>query len=367
MTTVRLYGITEGFGSYAQVLRGFDEAFREYGYGPDRLVTVPIDGRNPDEQRGLPEADVGIFLGPPSAASALGQNARHSRRFVMVAPNSDRLPEAMMKIVNRYATDVLVPSVWAAGVVASYSEHSVIVVPHGVFRAFEHSKVTFGPVSLETQYDMKIFKALHLSSSSRERKGTMKLVKAWARLRTLGVLPEKAALALVLVPETRVQVIEWLVEQKIDYKAFGIHLHNRLGPSSDGAHPGELWRIYNDTHVLCQPSRAEAFGMTPCEALACGTPVIATMATGHSQWFSSGLPGAVPVKVGPSDEIDDLPGARAPRLRSKWIGEALEFAYQEWPKLRSVAVGNAAAFRQEWSWANQLQDFRDYIEKGSDT
>lgn len=360
MVTVRLYGLTDGYGSYAQVLRGFEQAFLSYGYA-SRLAVVSLESRPEDTPPGLPQADVAIFLGPPSLASAIEQHARHRVKCVMVMPNSDRLPEATMQAVNRHATHVLCPSDWAAAIVSRYTDKPILVTPLGVLPGFSiEENVEERADRLRRDYFRGAFRVLHLSSSTRERKGTLKLIKAWQGLRRTGLLEAQSQLTLVLVPEMRMQIIEMLSDQALAPADVGLVLENRL--HGKGATPEQLARVYAEHHVLCQPSRGEAFGLTPLEALACGVPVVATQATGHSQWFQPGLPGAVPIPVGPYAEVDDLVGSRAPSVRSWQIGKALEAAQIAWPELALQAAKNAEQIQKLWSYEAALGALRSFLE-----
>ena len=55
--------------------------------------------------------------------------------------------------------------------------------------------------------------------------------------------------------------------------------------------------LYNIADVLAVPSRIEGFGLVAVEALACGTPVIATN--------QGGLPEFINEKVGAIVEVED--------------------------------------------------------------
>jgi len=358
MTTVRLYGLTRGHGSYAQVLGGIEYAFRQHGYGPDRCVTVGIEARDEYAPPSLATADAGVFLGPPIACSAFQQHAEHKVRCVMVAPNSDRLPEATMRVVNDHATHLLVPSEWAAMVAQRYTPRPVMVVPHGVHTEFQPQSAP----GLERAYEEGEFRLLHLSSSTRERKCTQEVIQAWRWLKRHHALPEAARLWVIVAAETRARLIEWCADEGDTLESLGLLIGPRLGVGQDGAAPAELARVFAGVHAVCQPSRGEAFGMIPLEALATGVPIIATTCTGHSQWFRPGLDGAVPVVTQGIGPIDDLPGARAPRVFVKDIAEAIEFAYENWHKLKAAALVNAQAIRLEWSWERQTEAFIRWLE-----
>lgn len=366
MSSARLYGFTQGWGSYSQVLKGF-----ELGLGAHpglTIATLPIEEQEEDddeERVPLAEARTGIFLGPPGACRWLSTNARHSVRAVMVAPNSDRVPDATMLAVNREATLVLAPSRWAGEVLSQLTEHPVEVVPHGIHPGFQLASGPKASVDLEALYEAGSFRVLHLSSSGRERKGTIPLLRAFRLMKTRKMLPDAAELWLVLAPDARADVIEWLRTEDESALAFqGIRLSQRLGLRQEGAKPAELRELYQSVHVVCQPSRGEAFGMVPQEARAAGTPVVATTSTGHSEWARGlGLPnGVVPVPTGDYQPIDDVPGARAPSLETEDLIQALGGAYRSWHALKAAALADAPVVGQRWSWPEVLRTFATKLE-----
>jgi glycosyltransferase involved in cell wall biosynthesis len=120
------------------------------------------------------------------------------------------------------------------------------------------------------------------------------------------------------------------------------------------ATPVRLAETYAAHHVVCQPSRGEGFGLCPLEALACGVPIVATACTGHSEWFTPQLQGAVKVEHGPDAPIDDGPGAMAPTVEPDAIAAALSAAYTHWDSLNQAAAAAAAHVREHWAWSAQL-------------
>lgn len=358
MKSARIYGFVNDFGSYAQVTRGFDHAFTLHGYTRDTVEVVSLETSVTfdEEPSGLPAADVGILTGPPVASPRLMQGVTHARRFVMVAPNSTKLPERTMHSVNGAATEILVPSVWAAGVVSKYTTLPVIVVPHGIA---EHYRPVPPALDLEAAYASGCFRILHLSSSDGQRKGTVELVRAFVDALKRKELPSKAELRLVLTPRGLGQISELLSDMRLDGEGrehlAQVHPMARFGIAGVG--PKAMSEIYSSVHLVCQPSRGEGFGMVPLEALAAGAPIAATRATGHEQWFTKNLAGAVPIATGAYSAIDDMTGAEAPSLLVDDVRQAIVKGYDAWHALKAEALGHAPTIRNKWSWKAQLHEF----------
>jgi glycosyltransferase involved in cell wall biosynthesis len=198
---------------------------------------------------------------------------------------------------------------------------------------------------------------LHLSSSDKQRKGTLELVQAFGVGMERGLLPPGATLQLVLTPAGRAALLDWMMDRAP--MPFLRHSSRLFG---DGADPEQLSQIYSAMHLVCQPSRGEGFGMVPLESLACGTPIAATAETGHSEWFRTDLPGATVVKTRGMGPIDDAALATGPLVDVEDIATALGEAYSAWHEKKAEAIGNVEALRERWSWPNQLRSFFNWAE-----
>lgn len=341
---MRFYGFTGGYGSYAQVLRGFRE-----GFAPKRVPVYAVD----DTVHSVVGANhkVGVFLAPPAVARVM-LASQHEKRIVMIAPNSTWLPEDLMGMLEQVATELITPSDWATWIVQGFTRLPVSTVPHGISQSFKPSPVHERSTS-ET-YDMGAFDVVHLASTGRQRKGTRELVAAWRLLRKEGALPEQARLFLVL-PSDEALTVRLDTGESEDIK-----FQERLNLP-----PAELAALYTESHVICQPSRGEAFGMVPLEALASGTPVVATTGTGHEQWVRdlSVYEGFVRVEMGRMEPIDDGPGAHAPSLDVETLARALEYSCRHWKMLKEGAMQNADQIREKHSWKLQLAAFRARMER----
>ncbi len=353
MKTVRLYGFCRDHGSYGQVTAGFREGLTALGYDALALDTLALDEDDTfdEEPTGMPLAEVAIFTGPPSMCHRMTEGTDHKARLVMIAPNSDKLPERMMHTVNTHATHLMAPSAWGKTVVSRYTELPVMVVPHGVSQRFKGPSATQIP-TLEERYQTGGFSVLHLSSTDGERKGTLELCKAFADALKGGTLPPRAELRLVLTPSGKGRLLDEGVLTR------SMTIVNR---AISGASPEAMVQEYAGAHLVCQPSRGEGFGMVPLEALASGTPIAATKCTGHSEWFF-GLAGAIEIATGPDAPIDDMPGAMAPSVTPDAIRIALQQAYYEWRILKGCAVDEAVMVRARRGWATALGPLRELLE-----
>jgi glycosyltransferase involved in cell wall biosynthesis len=352
---VRLYGRAQGHSSHAQVTAGFSETLRAShllsGFVALDLAAISTElQRERDALSGLGGAAThGVFTGALGHVESMLQHAAHRQRWVMVAPNSTLIPQGLVREVRRVATTVLTPSDWAADVLRELFDLPVLCVAHGVSRDFavsaelvEHR--TSGYTTSGT------FKVLHFSTSDRERKGTLELIRAWQLLMKERRLPEQASLGLVLDYAARARLVERLSDEEL-------RTPHAIFLSRVDLAPKQMAELLGSAHVVCQPSRGEAFGLIPLEALCCGVPVVATACTGHSQYLHDGLLGAQIVAHHALAPIDDVPEAMAPEVRVDDIAQALVLAFERWGALHEDAVLNADALYEQWSWRRQLAPF----------
>lgn len=356
MTEVRLYGRSIGYGSHAQVTRGFQAGLAAHGINA-HLVAVDDDAD--DEAPPVPGAfaPFAFYTGPLNNSQIMHRNARHERRFTMVAPNSDRMPLKLLHNVAVHATDIMVPSRWAEDVIVKLlaeigAARSVLVVPHGVSADFRPNPAE--RAVLKQEYPAS-FRVLHLSTSDRERKGTRELIQAWNLAMRHRMLPEKAYLLLVLDVAADMALKTWLADERV-VPHQSIHFVSRMDSP-----PSELASTLTAFHLVCQPSRGEGFGLIPLEARACGVPVAATLATGHSEHMDATTAGLTVIPTGGAEWIDDFAGASAPSLSVEHLATALGRAYQDWPKLEEAAAQAAPAVAAKWSWQSQLSRLADIV------
>lgn len=349
---VRLYGRSLGNGSHAQVTRGFQHALTRAELLAG-IVSLDTDDPPDTPQPGGATARHGIFTGPLSMLDAMERGTQHERRWALVAPNSNSVPLLLLNSIYRLCTDVIVPSQWAQEVMESLiDEVAVRVVPHGLHPDFKPTPPLRDFVA--DAFEDGHFVVAHLSTSDRQRKGTIELVRAWELLLKDDRLPPHARLDLILDLDAHARLTEWLADQSWEPQAVRLHPRVNLPPQ-------DMARALSAAHLVCQPSRGEGFGLVPLEARACGVPVVATACTGHSEHLTDGAPGVVVVPHGRPAPIDDAPGAMAPAVTPDGIAGALLRAYEGWRDLNADAFAAAERVREQWSWEAQLAPFIRYL------
>ena len=234
-----------------------DAAFRAYGDGPRPKVIFQVHP-HPASLRALFAEEAERV---PEAAGSL---AREPELSLAPAVYAARCDEAAMADLCVVASDYTRRTLVEQGVDA----RRVRVVPYGVDVA--------GPPPAERD-PSDTFRVLFVGQFI-QRKGLSYLLEAWRRL----ALPNAE-----LVLAGRGGSDDALLAR---YEgAFRPGAFRRTGPVSREA----LRRLYETSDVLCMPSLAEGFGLVYLEALARGTPVIATPNTGAADLVRDGAEGFV--------------------------------------------------------------------------
>jgi glycosyltransferase involved in cell wall biosynthesis len=372
VTLARLYGRVQGHGSLAVVTDGFRSVLDEEGL----LAGIcPLDVAEVPEEESHAGASArhGIFTGPLGQVGDMFKRGLHQHYWIMLAPNSNRLPSDLVRLITGYAerfprqVHLMAPSAWAADVVSKHFDgHYIDIVhsvPHGVSAEYHHRQ----DLSSETREAFERgdpFRVMHFSTSAQRRKGTVELIQAWLQLSAEGPW-EDARLLCVMDRQAQLSLMDTLWE-----------LNVRLPDSVRVVDRADLPAVamaknLQRAHLVCQPSRGEAFGLIPLEALCCGVPVVATTCTGHSEYYqgrivgtptrSNCAPGFLTIPTGDLAPLDDLPGSMAPSLDSKDVAAALSFARHCWATLQEQAIEAAPMWQSNWSWKVSLGPFVELL------
>ena len=349
---IRLYGHHKGESSFVQVTRGMRVAAEAA-----ELLAGEVAVDLLDQERVPPGADaaIGLFCGSPLSVTLGRSMGLHRERWLLLAPNSLGIPPALVQRLSEpgLVTGFLAPSEWAATVLRSeFPLHRVLVAPHGVHPEIHlPSEEAHGERIKE--YTAGTFRVVHFTSTLGQRKGTLELLQAW---RDWSQKPPGAQLLIVANP---LAVNEYLWRGKeMGLNAAASSVGVVANPEAPATMLAEALRY---AHVVCQPSRAEGFGLIPLESRACGVPVVMTNCTGHTEFW--GPQGTVTVAHGELAPLDDYPGAMAPSVSAEAIRVALVEAFETWPALADEAARAADSVRSEWSWQKRnapvLQDLVD--------
>ena len=381
MNNVRLYGRTLGESSHVQVTRGFELALRDMLAG---IVALDHQALDDDEDIPLPggaEAKHAVFTGPLNMVDIMHKNVRHERRWAMVAPNSNRLPDRLLAQLCGACDVLMAPSEWARLVIeqeirrcweaakaASWQSApttTTLTVPHGVHPDFALQADQRALRAQEFLHGNK-FRVLHMSTSDRQRKGTVQLVQAWSLLEKKRLLPGNAQLVLALDAGAMTSFRVWAADDEIDLPSSMTTVGRMNLP------PADMGKWLAQFHVVCQPSRGEGFGLCPLESRVCGVPIVVTGCTGHSEWAPKppeGLAvgaayvaqGCVVIAHGEDEPIDDLPGALAPGVTAESVAQGLEASVDNWAALNEESSAFAADVKRDWAWEKVLGALRERL------
>lgn len=333
---VRVYGDFADCCSWGRVAAGMAIGLEANGAlgGTCQIRDLASDEGSPEVGG---DAEVAIYIGPPNYMGIMKTVGNHRERLFFVAANSTWLPDEMMRQVCRSTTGIVAPSTWARNVVRSQGYgFPCYLWHHGVDEVFDVPSETVAPTDQ--------WLCLHMTSTTMERKSTKALIEGWGLALKSGALGNvRLDIVTTASRPTARHVLDTAKSLGVAELLDTVRVTNRKNLSTWRAA-----RFFSGYHAVCQPSRAEGFGLVPLEARACGIVAIMTDCTGHYDHATG--PGVVHVASGGYEPIDDGPGARAPSVRAEDIAKAIVDAYARRDELAAAARGHAAEIRSEWSW-----------------
>lgn len=228
---------------------------------------------------------------------------RASRRIAGFITTPTSIAPASWELPLRRADAVIAPSTWIADAIAPYAAGRTSLVPFGIDPAF-----TFAPKTRGAR-----FRALFCLSPGQE------LRKGW-----------DVALAAFTAAFSDREDVELIVRSPLplSFDANDARVRFDIGRRT----VAEMADLYRLADVLLHPARAESFGFTPLEAMACGTPAIFSGATGMADYAELGLTvehRPVPGLNGVGEWREPLVHAIADRLRACYAAHDAEKAARD--------------------------------------
>ena len=209
---------------------------------------------------------------------------------------------AREELIYSQADAIVVPSSLAK---RSFLEHGhdpdrVHVIPYGV-RLERFTKAGDPPLGADASFEVLFVGAISL------RKGIPYLLQAFAQLKH----PRKRLRLIGSIDPKLKQLLLSLPQESVEF----------LGPLPQP----QLVKFMSTSHVLVLPSIEEGLALVQGQALACGCPIIASIATGSEDLFTDGVEGFIIPTRSVTAIVDRLQQlADDPVLRSRMSAAALQ-------------------------------------------
>jgi glycosyltransferase involved in cell wall biosynthesis len=225
---------------------------------------VDVHMRGIVERKGpIRRTDVGWFHGYPHQLAAAHLRAGIHRRFIAgLQLDAEPAPESWRATLAKLR-EVYTPATWCAERLRHvvHPDCAILIVPHGIDP----------PVSTHRQTLRERFTALFVTAHDQGGR------RAWEHhmRKGLDVAVQACACADVdLIVRGGDVAEQWCAQHAPD-----VYVCN------EWLHTGQMDDLMRSVHVVLVPSRAEAFGLVACEALARGVPVVATGGTGMDDYL----------------------------------------------------------------------------------
>lgn len=326
-----------------------------------------VDDLDRGVETGMPPSTdcVGCYVGYPHLSTQALQG--HTTKVGFFISESSVIP-TMWAIAAAQCDLVVVPSDWVKGayVRGGVDPAKVMVVPHGLHPVY--ASVQPRPANERGDgSESRSLRFLHIAGARDfiERKGTLQLLEAFKRLQDGswrgGCVKESLQLVIRTPPSAQIVAAvdalgKYATRVVMDY-------HDApLAPSVMVQY--YLRDLQRDgwTAVI-QPSRAEAFGCVPCEARACGIPVVLTNGHGHRMHFVDDVDTGVHCEPEAAIRVNGIPNGLAPTFDTDELMAAWYDLIQYRRDRAAAAINNAVGYFQEWQWERLLKPVAKWIKQ----
>lgn len=355
---IQLYGRFDGWWSHSVVSRGIVSGLLENGLRGLRIYNVAGDYSAPAQYEHVhnnavvgynAEAPIGFYVGGYAPMSVQWLEGHPVRGALLIA-ESEALPADWGSKANAL-TRLFVPSHWVKQAFKDVRVPNgrISVLPHGVDPDFLSAPVKRPPPAPP-------YRLLHVAGAASflDRKGTPQLLEAFKRCVSSGF----DARLTVRTPLDAGLPIHELVAKLPPAVRERVFLDGTPAEA-----PGQIARLIARHHVVIQPSRAEAFGLIPCEARALGVPVVLTACSGHAEHFEPGDGLIESTESGPI-VVNGIPiGGKAPKVGAKAVAKALRVLPAQLPELTRAARERAdAGYGRINDWKAATKLLADWLE-----
>ena len=215
-----------------------------------------------------PEPEIGIGVGP---MSHMGQ-IDGTRKIAYTVWETSIIPETERHLLKQ-AQQIWIPSSWGKSILIDngFDEEQIRVIPEGV------DPEIYRPLKSEPDSNRETKFRILFVGKWEERKGIDILLDAYARAFT-----RDDPVELILQSQYRVrqQTLPEIAAQASNTIGLDVIAGTLLSARA-------MVHLYNFCDVLVLPTRAEGWGLPIIEAMACGTPVIATGYSAHLDYVNN--------------------------------------------------------------------------------
>lgn len=282
----------------------------------------------------------------------------------------DKLPPGWVKTMNKdFVTSVLVPSNHTKlACEASGINKPIHVIPHGVDTSIYHPNYTKVPVPPEDENKFNLLYLGGYKDGERDRKGLDIALRAFcAEFKPEEKVIFRAKINPAYCPPNQVdprtgmcfhckQNLESLKLPPIDQRPRVVLINGYFNDK-------ELAQLYASHDALVAPSKAEAFNLPCLEAMACGTPVIATNYGGQTDYISTENGYLINVEkmepaTGETWLYEDVNWARPSQ---KHLQEIMRYCYEHQEEVKQKKT-KALETANKYTWQNSAKALLKVLE-----